>query len=158
MVWCGVARGAGEQYYESGLKGLGKSLNMPAIIANKDASMVPKAMVDALTSSAPKYRYRVGTDSKYVLPAVRWMHEKWQDTFVNMDTVYKVCVLKLQQPAAWTLPVVFSVAAGLRVPTVVPTCLKDYGAVRWCGDEPGSTVSHGITRHHTAHVANLDHG
>lgn len=45
-------------------------------IGTKDSSLVPKAMVHALTSASPKYRYRVGMDSRYAVTILSWLHEK----------------------------------------------------------------------------------
>jgi hypothetical protein len=50
---------------------------------NTDPSIVPKAMVDALTASQPKYRYRVGLDSKWIFTPLSKLHESWQDWFFN---------------------------------------------------------------------------
>jgi len=70
----------GNNYFKHGLAGLGKALTATAKM-NTDSSLVPKAMVDALTSSAPKYRYRVGFDSKWIITPLSKMHESWQDWF-----------------------------------------------------------------------------
>ena len=40
-------------------------------------------MLHALTSDAPRYRYRVGTDSKYIVKALQHMHESTQDWVIN---------------------------------------------------------------------------
>jgi len=70
----------GNTYFKHGLAGLGKALTATAKM-NTDSSLVPKAMVDALTSTSPKYRYRVGFDSKWIITPVSKMHESWQDWF-----------------------------------------------------------------------------
>merc|ERR1712216_77703 len=46
---------------------------------NSDSSLVPQAMVHALTSPQAKYRYRVGFDSKYIITPFTKIHESWQD-------------------------------------------------------------------------------
>lgn len=47
-----------------------------SLLGTKDSSYVPKAMVHALTSKKPMYRYRVGWDSKYIVTILSWLHEK----------------------------------------------------------------------------------
>lgn len=75
----------GEQFLESGLKGLGKSL----LMSNPDSSIVPKAMLHALSSKSPKYRYRVGTDSKYAVTLIEKLHESTQDWLMPASSVNK---------------------------------------------------------------------
>jgi NAD(P)-dependent dehydrogenase (short-subunit alcohol dehydrogenase family) len=66
----------GEKYYQSFREKIGKSLTL---MPNTDSSMVPEAMLDALFSSSPKYRYRVGNDSKYFITFLNMCHESTQD-------------------------------------------------------------------------------
>ena len=66
----------GEVFYKKFRERLGKALNLGS---NTDSSKVPDAMLDALFSDAPKYRYRVGNDSKYLVTALNMMHESSQD-------------------------------------------------------------------------------
>jgi NAD(P)-dependent dehydrogenase (short-subunit alcohol dehydrogenase family) len=66
----------GEEYYQHFREKIGKSLT---VMPNTDSSMVPEAMLDALFSPAPKYRYRVGNDSKYLITLLNMCHESTQD-------------------------------------------------------------------------------
>lgn len=66
----------GEEYYQNFRIKIGKSLTL---MPNTDSTMVPEAMLDALFSSSPKYRYRVGTDSKYFVTFLNMLHESTQD-------------------------------------------------------------------------------
>ena len=52
-----------------------RTLNM----GSGKSEMVPVAMIDALTSANPKYRYKVGPDSKYILSWLEKCHESVQD-------------------------------------------------------------------------------
>ena len=66
----------GKRFYEKLRERIGKALTLGA---NTDSSKVPEAMLDALLSDSPKYRYRVGNDSKYFVTALNMMHESTQD-------------------------------------------------------------------------------
>lgn len=46
-------------------------------LSTADSSYVPKAMMHALTDSRPRYRYRVGWDSKYVVTLLELLPERW---------------------------------------------------------------------------------
>eukprot|EP00927_Polykrikos_kofoidii_P053876 TRINITY_DN48400_c0_g1_i1.p1 TRINITY_DN48400_c0_g1~~TRINITY_DN48400_c0_g1_i1.p1 ORF type:complete len:343 (-),score=32.53 TRINITY_DN48400_c0_g1_i1:206-1234(-) len=48
-------------------------------MGTSDSSLVPKAMLHALTSTRPKYRYRVGNDSKFTVTVLSWLHERTRD-------------------------------------------------------------------------------
>ena len=67
----------GEAYYQEFRKRIGRALT--GITSNKDSSIVPDAMLEALFSDSPKYRYRVGNDSKYLVTFLNWLHESTQD-------------------------------------------------------------------------------
>ena len=67
----------GEDYYKNFREKIGKSLTTG--LANTDSSMVPDAMLHSLFDASPKYRYRVGTDSKYLVTALNMTHESTQD-------------------------------------------------------------------------------
>jgi len=69
----------GEPFKDGYTKVLGDVLT---IFGTEDTSLVPKAMVEALTSARPKYRYRVGYDSKYLITFLSWLHERWQDILI----------------------------------------------------------------------------
>ena len=66
----------GDVFFRKFRERLGKALNLGS---NTDSSKVPDAMLDALFSASPKYRYRVGNDSKYLVTALNMMHESSQD-------------------------------------------------------------------------------
>lgn len=72
---------------------LGTALND---LSNSDPSDVPKAMMDALLSDAPGYRYKVGLDSKYLIPPLAMASEKVQDTLLTLDNPK----LRVVNPAA----------------------------------------------------------
>merc|ERR1712070_916911 len=57
----------------------GKLSDVLRQLGNKDSSLVPQAMVEALTSQKPRYRYQVGTDAKILLPLFGFLNEWWQD-------------------------------------------------------------------------------
>ena len=58
---------------------IGKAMDL----GNADSSMVPEAMLEALFDDKPKYRYRVGNDSKYLVTLLNMMHESTQDAVWN---------------------------------------------------------------------------
>ena len=47
--------------------------------------MVPRAMVHALLDRKPKYRYRVGNDSKWLITPITWLHESTQDAILTRE-------------------------------------------------------------------------
>jgi retinol dehydrogenase 16 len=67
----------GKEHRDACWKGMSKALDGP--LNNSNSNLVPEAMVDALTSDSPKYRYRVGKDSKYLITPLTWMGERVQD-------------------------------------------------------------------------------
>eukprot|EP00940_MAST-03C_sp_MAST-3C-sp2_P001701 g1701.t1 len=67
----------GRDFFRQTWSSMSKALDLP--ISNTDSSLVPKAMYHALTSASPKYRYRVGKDSKYIITPLTWMGERTQD-------------------------------------------------------------------------------
>lgn len=50
-----------------------------------DSTLVPKAMIQALTEKRPRYRYLVGTDAKILVPLFKWLHESWADWILRQD-------------------------------------------------------------------------
>ena len=56
---------------------MSKALDGP--LNNSNSNLVPEAMVHALTSDSPKYRYRVGKDSKPSRHSALRMGERVQD-------------------------------------------------------------------------------
>jgi len=71
----------GEDFYLFFRRKLGSALSM---FGNTNSNLVPEAMVEALTSAQPKYRYRVGFDSKYLITAANLMHESTADFIWNL--------------------------------------------------------------------------
>lgn len=69
----------GERFFQRASKEIMSAINDIGKKVNKDSSLVPKAMVEALTSPRPKYRYRVGVDSKFLVTPFTKLHESWQD-------------------------------------------------------------------------------
>ncbi len=59
-------------------------------MSNKDSSQVPKAMMHALASPSPKYRYRVGFDSKYVVTILEKLSEATQDSLMTTKRINPV--------------------------------------------------------------------
>lgn len=52
-------------------------------------------MIDiALTSKSPKYRYKVGLDSKYLVPLVEKLHESTQDMILTNSRIKRVLPAK----------------------------------------------------------------
>lgn len=72
-----VQRDYGQTFFKRTWEGMSKTLDLP--IGNSDSSSVPVAMLHALTSESPKYRYRVGNDSKFIVTPLTWMSESTQD-------------------------------------------------------------------------------
>ena len=50
-----------------------------------DSSLVPKAYVHAVCDPTPKYRYRVGNDSKYLITFLANAHESTSDALFTLD-------------------------------------------------------------------------
>lgn len=92
----------GEEYYKFVRGNMGAAL---ADFGNTNSELVPLAMIDgkgnailtekvvylmcdtvtALTSSKPKYRYRVGHDSKYMMTVIERLHESTQDFLLTIS-------------------------------------------------------------------------
>jgi NAD(P)-dependent dehydrogenase (short-subunit alcohol dehydrogenase family) len=73
----------GTHYFESSRDALTSSLASGNKLGNTDPSVVPVAMVHALTAANPKYRYRVGNDSKYIITLLSGLHESIQDMLLS---------------------------------------------------------------------------
>lgn len=52
---------------------------------SSDSSLVSKAYLHAVTAPQPKYRYRVGTDSKFIITPLSHLHESTQDMVLTID-------------------------------------------------------------------------
>ena len=50
-----------------------------------DSTLVPKAYVHAVCDAAPKYRYRVGNDSKYLMTILANVHESTSDAIFTIS-------------------------------------------------------------------------
>jgi NAD(P)-dependent dehydrogenase (short-subunit alcohol dehydrogenase family) len=72
----------GKPYYQGFRTLLGRALHD---MGNTDISLVPKAYVEALLDESPKYRYRVGVDSKYLITGIERLHESTQDFLMRED-------------------------------------------------------------------------
>lgn len=83
----------GEDYYKFARKTLSRVL---VDVGNTKTELVPEAMVDALTSNKPKYRYKVGYDSQYLIPFLEGLHESTVDDIFSRDSP----ALKIKKPAA----------------------------------------------------------
>ena len=66
----------GEAYYHTSR---GAQKDVLSKLGNSDSTLVPKAMVHALTSAQPKHRYRVGVDSWLLIRIVERFSEGVQD-------------------------------------------------------------------------------
>merc|ERR1712217_818291 len=54
-------------------------------LGTADSSLVPKAMFHALTNTRPRYRYRVGWDSKYMITLLEMLPEGWLSFFFSVS-------------------------------------------------------------------------
>jgi len=70
----------GQDYYQFVRKNMGTALDK---LGNTNSNLVPEAMMHALTSKSPQYRYRVGFDSKYLITLVENLHESVQDEILT---------------------------------------------------------------------------
>jgi len=77
----------GVGFYQKLRAGLVESLTG---FGNTNSNLVPEAMVDALVSSSPKYRYRVGKDSKYGVTVIEKLHESTQDAIFTRKSAPNV--------------------------------------------------------------------
>eukprot|EP01062_Namystynia_karyoxenos_P063698 TRINITY_DN56482_c0_g1_i1.p1 TRINITY_DN56482_c0_g1~~TRINITY_DN56482_c0_g1_i1.p1 ORF type:complete len:339 (+),score=133.74 TRINITY_DN56482_c0_g1_i1:85-1101(+) len=79
-LWEGIPPEVREQYGTAFRDEFGKRVAAALRdLGNSDSTLVPKAMVEALTAKKPKYRYRVGSDAKVLVPLMGSLHESWQD-------------------------------------------------------------------------------
>mmetsp|Transcript_6242 Transcript_6242/g.13479 ORF Transcript_6242/g.13479 Transcript_6242/m.13479 type:complete len:334 (-) Transcript_6242:246-1247(-) len=67
----------GEDFKAAMRESLGKAKSSNS--TNKDTTLVPKAVVHALTSARPLYRYKVGKDSQNIIPIVKMLPEAVTD-------------------------------------------------------------------------------
>jgi len=72
----------GEAYREEFSKRCVSGLNN---YGSHDNSLVPKAMMEALTSKRPQYRYMVGPDAKFLLPYNKYMSEAAMDAVLMFE-------------------------------------------------------------------------
>jgi NAD(P)-dependent dehydrogenase (short-subunit alcohol dehydrogenase family) len=79
-----IKKAYGQPYYEGFRKLLGRALHD---MGNTDITLVPKAYVEALLDESPKYRYRVGVDSKYIIAGIERLHESTQDFMIRGDFI-----------------------------------------------------------------------
>lgn len=88
----------GEDYKD----GVAKRCDMALGFGNTNTAAVPKAMVHALTSACPKYRYKVGIDCNYVAMLGRWLHESWLDALFRIDPMGRLLAAKMSPDARST--------------------------------------------------------
>lgn len=69
----------GKEFYEKLREGMVKSLAM----GNTNSELVVDGMIHALVDSKPKYRYKIGLDSKYIIPFLEKCHESVQDGVIG---------------------------------------------------------------------------
>jgi len=72
----------GEAHYRFLRKQLGHALKT---FGTLDSSLVSKAYVHAVLDPQPKYRYRVGFDSKYIITLLSNLHESTSDSIATFD-------------------------------------------------------------------------
>ena len=85
-LWAGLTPELREDYGQAYFESFRKQIDTALMeMGTSDSSLVPKAMVHALTSDSPQYRYRVGPDSKYLITLLTHLHESTQDKLITMD-------------------------------------------------------------------------
>lgn len=67
--------------------------------SNKDPADVPRAMLKALLSDSPQYRYKVGLDAKYFIPALVRLPERIQDFILTLSSPKLPLVNPAKAPA-----------------------------------------------------------
>lgn len=90
-----IKKAYGEEYYEHFRMQLGKAL---VDLGNTNSELVPQAMMDAITSSTPQYRYRVGFDSQYVIGPIAALPESMRDTILTTSDNRSSAVLPAAAP------------------------------------------------------------
>lgn len=79
-LWDGIDKSIqddyGEDFKSTFAERCSKGLNQ---YGSHDNTLVPKAMIEALTSKRPQYRYQVGPDSKFLVPLFKYFSEAVQD-------------------------------------------------------------------------------
>ena len=80
----------GEAYYRRVRGALGFAL---AGLSNKDPEIVSDAMLHALTSDRPRYRYLVGRDAEYLYRSLALFPDSWADALMTGDVAAKDAVL-----------------------------------------------------------------
>jgi retinol dehydrogenase-16 len=85
-LWEGIDKTVQEDYGEDFKKQFGdrcsKGLNQ---YGSHDSTLVPKAMIEALTSPRPLYRYQVGPDAKFLVPLFKYFSEAVQDATLMFE-------------------------------------------------------------------------
>jgi retinol dehydrogenase-16 len=85
-LWEGIDKTVQEDYGEDFKKQFGdrcsKGLNQ---YGSHDSTLVPKAMIEALTSPRPLYRYQVGPDAKFLMPLFKYFSEAVQDATLMFE-------------------------------------------------------------------------
>jgi hypothetical protein len=85
-VWARLDPALKEDYGEDHYKFVRKLLSFSlSEFGTTDSSLVSKAYVHALTSDQPRYRYRVGKDSKYLITMLANVHESTSDALLTFS-------------------------------------------------------------------------
>lgn len=87
-----LKRDYGETFYKAMRQGMVKALSN----GNPNSNLVVEGMIKALTEAKPKYRYKIGIDSKYIIPFLEKCHESVQDGIIGNNWTAK----PEQKPAA----------------------------------------------------------
>eukprot|EP00924_Labyrinthula_sp_SR-Ha-C_P006869 snap_masked-scaffold_8-processed-gene-3.39-mRNA-1 protein AED:0.19 eAED:0.21 QI:0/-1/0/1/-1/1/1/0/341 len=83
-VWENLDPKLKEEYGESFYKDLRVSLSRGKALGSDKSYLVPEAIVHAVTANKPKYRYRVGLDSKFGITVIEKLHESTQDKILTV--------------------------------------------------------------------------
>mmetsp|Transcript_5979 Transcript_5979/g.6868 ORF Transcript_5979/g.6868 Transcript_5979/m.6868 type:complete len:339 (-) Transcript_5979:148-1164(-) len=98
-LWQNLSPEVKADYGEDFYKFLRKALTQVLLdTGNTNSELVPLAMVEALVSEKPKYRYRVGHDSKYLITVIEKLHESTQDAILTASNPKLKAVLPKTAP------------------------------------------------------------
>jgi len=90
-----VRKDYGEDFYKYVRQALTDVLGK---FGNTNSNLVPEAMMHALLDERPKYRYRVGFDSKFIITPLSHLHESTQDTILTTPSPEITLVLPATAP------------------------------------------------------------
>ena len=99
-VWARLDPQIKEDYGEEHYKYIRKQLTFALHeFGTKDSSLVSKAYVHAILNEKPLYRYRIGTDSKYIITLLANVHESTSDAAISMNDPRLPFVKPIKAPA-----------------------------------------------------------